>query len=38
MEYLLCECGGGGEIGPEEWAVGPQAAYNDLRAVSAQRR
>lgn len=26
------------EIGPEERAVGPQAAGNDLRAVPTQRR
>jgi hypothetical protein len=24
------------EIGPEDWAVGPQAALNDLRAVPTQ--
>jgi len=26
------------EIGPEERAVGPQAAVNDLRAVPTQKR
>ena len=26
------------KIGPEDWAVGPQAVCNDLRAVLTQRR
>jgi hypothetical protein len=30
---LLCECGSGSEIGPEDWADGSQAADNDLRAA-----
>jgi len=31
---FFCECGnGGGKIGPEERAVGPQAVFSELRAV-----
>jgi hypothetical protein len=37
MALPHCECGSGsGKISPEDRAVGPQAAENDLRAVLTQ--